>query len=55
MTTLKRTYALLVLAFAFITGMVVVTVVTQMEEAIAFTTFISHEDQSVGGCSGSGC
>jgi hypothetical protein len=49
MTTVKRTYALLGLALA------VVLVVAHTEQAMAFATVITHEDQTVGGCSGSGC
>lgn len=55
MTTVKRTYALLALALAFTTGTAVVTVVAHADPAMAFATVITHEDQAVGGCSGSGC
>jgi hypothetical protein len=55
MATVKRTYALLALALAFTTGMAVVTVIAYTDQAMAFATVTTHEDQAVGGCSGSGC
>jgi hypothetical protein len=55
MTTAKRTYTLLALAWAFTTGMAVVPIVAHTDRAMAFATVITHEDQAVGGCSGSGC
>ena len=51
----KKTYALLALALAFTTGMAVVTVIAYTDQAMAFATVTTHEDQAVGGCSGSGC
>jgi len=55
MTTVKRTYALLAVAFAFTIGMAAVTIVAQMDQAMAFATVITHEYQAAGSCSGSGC
>jgi hypothetical protein len=55
MTTSKRTYRPLALAFAFITGLVVGPVVAHTDRAMAFATVITHEGQAAGGCSGSGC
>jgi hypothetical protein len=55
MTNSKRTYALLVLAFALRCGMFIVTVFAHMDQAIAYTTVITHEDKAVGGCGGQGC
>jgi hypothetical protein len=51
MTTVKSTYVLLALALA----MAALTVVAHTDRATAFATVITHEDQAVGGCSGSGC
>jgi len=55
MTKVKRTCALLALAFAFRTGMCVITVFAHMDQAMAYTTVITHEDKAVGGCGGQGC
>jgi hypothetical protein len=55
MTKVKRTYALLALTFAVRSGMFVITVFAHMDQAMAYTMVITHEDKAVGGCGGQGC
>lgn len=55
MTTVKKTYVLLALALALTAGIAAVMVVAHTDQALAFATVITHQDQAVGGCSGSGC
>jgi hypothetical protein len=55
MTKVKRTYALLALAFAFRTEMFVITVFAPMDQAMAYTTVTTHQDKAAGGCGGQGC
>jgi len=52
---MKTTAVTFTYAFVLITGMAVVAVFAYSDQAKAFTRVITHEDQSVGGCSGSGC
>ena len=55
MTKVKRTYALPALAFALRSGMVVITVFAHMDQAMGYTSVITHEDKAVAGCGGQGC
>ena len=55
MTKVKRTHALLVLAFALRSEIFVLTVFAHADQAMVYTTVIIHEDKAVGGCVGQGC
>jgi hypothetical protein len=55
MTKVKRAHALLVLAFALRSEIFVLTVFAHADQAMAYTTVITHEDKAVGGCGGQGC
>jgi hypothetical protein len=55
MAAVKRTHALQALALAMRSGMFVITVFAHMDQAMAYTTIITHEDKAVGGCGGQGC
>jgi len=53
MTIMKTIAVILALTFAFTAA--VPTIVVPTDQAMAYTTVITHGDQAVGGCGGQGC
>jgi hypothetical protein len=52
---MKKIALIFALAFAITTGITIMTVLADMDLAMAYTTIITNGDQASGGCGGAGC